>query len=186
MAIRMTHALAGLLAAMLLAACSSNPAIKAFTDYNEAFDFSAVQTIGILPVDRADAEHITVSDMQAERIDRALAAELRSKGYEIIADHELADLQMTWHLVLQQRTDVRAYNSSAYYNCWRCGPSVSDVTVQEYTEGSFIVDMIDPARNRSVWRSVIQSRLREQPDPSGSAERRTEAARAIFAAFPPS
>jgi len=182
---RITLALAGLITAVLLAACSSNKPIEAHTDFNSAFDFSSVRTVGILPVSRDEASRVAISDMQEDRIDTALAKELRNRGYEIIADYTSADLQLTWHLVLQQKTDVRAYNSSSYYNCWRCGPGVSDVTVRDYTQGTFIVDMIDPVRNRSVWRSIIQSRLQSQPDPSGSDERRAEAARAIFAEFPP-
>jgi hypothetical protein len=62
---------------------------------------------------------------------------------------------------------------------------VSDVSVRQYTEGTFIVDMIDPNRNRSVWRSVIKSKLKSEPDPEKSAQNRREAASAIFAEFPP-
>jgi hypothetical protein len=182
---RTTAALAGLFTVILLGACSSNQTIEAHTDFNQAFDFSAVRTIGVLPPARPAEGQVSISDMQVDRISDALSDELSARGYEIIDDYEKADLQLTWHLVLQQRTDVRAYNSASYYNCWRCGPGVSDVSIREYTEGTFIVDLIDPVRDRSVWRAVVQSRLKSKPDPSGSSERRAEAARAIFAEFPP-
>ncbi len=80
---------------------------------------------------------------------------------------------------------MRSYNSASYYNCWRCGPSVSDVSVRQYTEGTFIVDMIDPMRGQSVWRSTIQSKLSSSPDPETAPERRREAAVAMFSHFPP-
>ena len=105
----------------------------------------------------------------------------------MVSDTAEADAFITWHLVTEERTDVRTYNSMSYYNCWRCGPNVSDVSVRQYTQGTFIVDLIDPVRNRSVWRSVIESRLQSEPDPGSaeSAQRRAEAARAVFDQFPP-
>jgi hypothetical protein len=167
----------------LLTACGSTP-IEAVSDFNHQFDFSGVRQIALQPVDRADANAIKVSDMQINRINRALSDELSRRGYQMLdANSPEADLLMTWHLVTEERTDVRSYNSMSYYNCWRCGPNVSDVSVRQYTQGTFIVDMIDPASNRSVWRSIIQSRLEAQPQPS--EERRREAAQAIFAEFPP-
>ncbi len=168
----------------VLAGCSSTPSIEAFTDYNQQYDFSKVRQIALQPVDRSNANAIKVSDMQINRVNEALSRELTNRGFEILeANSPDADLLMTWHLVTEARTDVRTYNSMSYYNCWRCGPNVTDVSVREYTQGTFIVDMIDPATNRSVWRSVIQSRLEARPQPT--EERRQEAARAVFAEFPP-
>lgn len=171
-------------ASLLLALASgcSTP-IKAVTDFNDQFDFSKVHNIAVQPVDRSNVNAIEVSDMQVERINRALSGELSRRGFEIVPAGSPADLLMTWHLVTEERTDVRTYNSMSYYNCWHCGPNVSDVSVRQYTHGTFIVDMIDPATNRSVWRSIIQSRLEAQPSPT--EERRQEAAAAIFAEFPP-
>jgi hypothetical protein len=169
--------------ASMLAACASGP--QAVTDFDQRFDFSGVETFTILPIDRTELNSIRVSDLQVERVNTALAGELVRKGYRQVEDSANADLWLSWHLVTEERMDVRSYNSMSYYNCWRCGPAVSDVSVREYTEGTFIVDMIDPLRNRSVWRSVIQSRLKNNPNDKASAERRREAARAVFVEFPP-
>ena len=178
---RLFPALAALLLLALAGGCSTP--IEAVTDFNDQFDFSKVRTIAVQPLDRSNVNTITVSDMQVERINRALSDELTRRGFEMVPAGAQADLLMVWHLVTEERTDVRTYNSMSYYNCWRCGPNVSDVSVRQYTQGTFIVDMIDPATNRSVWRSIIQSRLQSQPAPT--EERRREAAAAIFADFPP-
>lgn len=183
MTLRFCQALAATLILALASACSTP--LKATMDFDSQFDFSGVQKIAIQPVDRANLSMIRISDMQVERIDQSLAAELERKGFQIVADNAEADMFLTWHLVTEERTDVRTYNSMSYYNCWRCGPNVSDVSVRQYTQGTFIVDMIDPARNQSVWRSIIQSRLQSNPDPQQAPARREEAARAIFAEFPP-
>ncbi len=181
----MTKRLFPVLVACLLLALAggcSTP-IEAVTDFNDQFDFSKVHKIAVQPLDRRNVNTITISDMQVERINRALSDELTRRGFEMVPAGSQADLLMAWHLVTEERTDVRTYNSMSYYNCWRCGPNVSDVSVRQYTQGTFIVDMIDPATNRSVWRSIIQSRLESQPSPT--EERRQEAAAAIFAEFPP-
>lgn len=168
----------------LVTACATP--LEATMDFDSSFDFTPVRKIYIQPVEREDLSSLHISDMQEARIDRALAQELQNKGFEIVADSSQADLFMIWHLVTEERTDVRTYNSMSYYNCWGCGPAVSDVSVRQYTQGTFIVDMIDPMRNRSVWRSIIQSRLRNQPEaPEVLAEERKEAATAVFAEFPP-
>ena len=168
----------------LVAACSTP--IEAVMDFDGRFDFGKVRKIAIQPVDRTSVNAIKISDMQIERINQSLAAELSRRGFQVVEDNREADLWRTWHLVTEERTDVRTYDSMSYYNCWRCGPNVSDVSVRQYTQGTFIVDMIDPARNQSVWRSIIESRLQAQPDPAKAEERRREAAAAIFAEFPPS
>ncbi len=183
MTIRLLQALA--LAALAAFAGGCTTPLEATTDFDQGYDFSKVQKIAIQPTSRTDPATIRISDMQINRVNEAIADELTRKGFQIVDNNADADMLLAWHLVTQEKTDVRTYNSMSYYNCWRCGPSVSDVSVRQYTQGTFIVDLIDPARNQSAWRSIIQSRLSSTPDPDAGAERRQEAARAIFAEFPP-
>ena len=63
---------------------------------------------------------------------------------------------------------------------WNCG---TDVRVRQYTQGTFIVDIIDPGLEQSVWRAIIQSRMKgevqQEQEPYDTAARR------IMASFPP-
>ena len=165
---------------LILAGCASTPTAQ--MDFDPGFDFSAVKTIAIQPIDRSVASTVIVSDMQVSRINEALTTELARRGYQVVDNNADADLLLAWHLITQERMDVRSYNTSIRYNCWNCG---SDIRVTQFTQGTFIVDLIDPARLQSVWRSVFESRLRDQPDPERAAENRRVAAQAIFAEFPP-
>jgi hypothetical protein len=165
---------------LMLAGCASTPTAQ--MDFDAGFDFSGVKTIAIQPIDRSVASTVIVSDMQVSRINEALTAELGRRGYQVVDNNADADLLLTWHLITQERMDVRSYNTSIRYNCWGCG---SDIRVTQFTQGTFIVDLIDPARLRSVWRATYESRLRSQPDPERAAENRRAAAGAIFAEFPP-
>lgn len=165
-----------------LAACSSTP--TATMDYNPSFDFSGVRKIAIQPINRTVASTVIVSDMQVDRINQALTDQLTRQGFQVVPDNKDADLFLAWHLVAQERTDVRSFNTSTRYNCWNC-PTSSNISVRQYTQGTFIVDMIDPVGLQAVWRSIFESRLRSQPDPARAEENRREAAAAIFAQFPP-
>lgn len=177
---------AGALAAMvfLVGACAG-PSLRAVSDFDTDYDFSAIRRIAILPIDRTSAAEKLISDMQVSRINGALAAELATQGYRVVEEREDADAYLSWHLVTHEQTDIRSYNASSLYNCWRCGPPTSDVSVRQFTEGTFIVDIIDPLRNRSVWRSTIQSRLKARPDQGEAERRRAAAAEAVLAPFPP-
>lgn len=184
-------------AALLLAACASGPP-KPTVDYNSAYDFTQVRKIayykrsgqvsGDMP--------LQLSDMQRERIDEALSLALAGKGFDIISDPDQADLLISWHLATQDKTDVRTYETPSYgasygrygrynrhsmYNCWNC--SQTQVSVQNYTQGTFIVDMIDPEARKSVWRGVTQSKLKGEPE--NDQGKYNEAAVVIFESFPP-
>ena len=174
-----------LLAALLPSACTSTTQLEASTDFDSAFNFSGVRKIMIQPVERMNAAAIEISDMDVNRLNRIFIDELTGKGFEVVTDKSAADMYLSWHLITQEKTDVRSYNSMSYYNCWRCGPGVSDISVRQYTVGTLIVDMIDPGRGQSVWRSMVQSRLDSRPDLERAQELRLEAGRALFAEFPP-
>ncbi|MEH6582725.1 MAG: DUF4136 domain-containing protein [Halioglobus sp.] len=168
----------------LLSACASTE-LEAITDHDSAFDFTKVYKIAIQPVKRMNAAAIQISDMDVNRLNRILTDQLIGKGFEVVEDNADADMYLSWHLVTQEKTDVRSYNSASYYNCWRCGPTVSDISVRQYTEGMLIVDMIDPTRGQSVWRGTVQSKLSSKEKPEESDALRHEAGRAVLAGFPP-
>lgn len=166
--------LASLLLLLLLGACGTTRPPQAILDHDPQFDFSAVQRIYFEPFSRTDPATITISDMQVDRINASLAEELRSKGFEMVTDRSRADLFLTWYLVTEDNISM---SSSPRYT----GTSGSG----SYTQGTLIVDMTDPMRNKAVWRSVFQSRLKSHPDPKESAAIRRTAVEAIFSNFPP-
>ena len=183
----LSRACALILIPAVIIACSTP--LTATVDHDPSFDFTEVRKIAIQPIDRSVASTVVISDMQVARINQAFTAELNRRGIEVVDTNADADMLMTWHLVTQERMDVRTYDtmSARYSTCWHCGAgTTTDVRVRQYTQGTLIVDLIDPDRLQSVWRSFIQSRLREQSDPEQAAELRREAAAAIFAEFPPS
>ncbi len=183
----------------LLAACASGPP-KPTVDYKRDYNFTGAKKIAMY----RDSGQVSgdnplqLSDIQRERIDSALAYALGNKGFQMVDDPAQADLLLSWHLVTQHKTDVRTwetpnygmsygrygrYNRYSMYNCWSCAPTRTEVSVQNYTQGTFIVDMIDPEMQKSVWRGFTQSKLKGES--SQDQGKYNEAATAIFASFPP-
>lgn len=200
-----SRALAVALASVFLAACASGPRTP-IVDFRQDYDFGSVKKIafyresGMVSGDNP----MQMSDMQRERLDQALTAALQGRGYEIVGNASDADLLMSWHLVTQHQTDVHqsasfgfgygsgyryghiGYRYGGYYDPFACGIYDSyhpSVFVQNYTQGKFIVDLIDPVTDKSVWRGITSSRLRD--DPTIEQEKYSETANFLFSTFPP-
>jgi hypothetical protein len=182
----------------LVNACASGPPQPA-VDFKPDYDFIKVQKIAMY----RDSGQVVgdnplqLSDIQRGRIDEALGYALGNRGYQIVDDTKSADLLLSWHLVTQHKTDVRTWETPAYgasygrygrynrysaYNCWNCRPVHTEVSVHNYTQGTFIVDLIDPKLKKSVWRAVTQSKLKGEPRQDQG--KYNEAATAIFDSFP--
>jgi hypothetical protein len=184
---------------ILLAACASSPP-KPTVDYKPDYNFSEVHKLAFYHKsgDSSGDNPIPLSDMVRDRIDLALQTALTKKGYVVVEDASMADLLISWHVVTRDKTDVRTYQTPAMggmgyaryggynrysmYNCWGC-MSQTEVSVQNYTEGTFIVDLIDPKLKQSVWRGLIQDRLKGEM--GRDQEKYNAAADNILASFPP-
>jgi hypothetical protein len=193
------RALLSLAAVALIAACASTPPVPT-VDYKSDYNFSAVKKLAFYDESGMIGGNnpVSLSDMERDRIDTALETALRNKGFEILDEKNAseADLLIGWTLILNDKTDIRTYqtpssnigysryggyNRYSMYNCWSC--TQTEVSVKNYTEGTFIVDMISPELKRSVYRSEVQSRLKGEP--SHDQDKYNAAAARILATFPP-
>ena len=163
------------LAVTVLAACSSAPP-KPVVDFAPDHDFSADKKIALYAGSGqvSGDNPMQMTGFQKDRVDQALTQVLTERGFTIVDNAADADLLISWHLNTQEKTDIRTtntgpsmgmsvgysrYNRYAMYSCYSCFDT-HDVSVKNYTQGTFIVDMIDPEEKQSVWRSVTQSKLK--------------------------
>ena len=195
-AVKLTRHTAAMLMLLALAACATKPP-EPVVDFAPDYDFAQSKTIGFyaLSGEVTGNNPTELTDFQRDRIDAALRAALEAKGFTFVDKTADADLLLSWHLNLMDKTDVKTYNSPSYgasvgysrynryamYNCYNC-MNQTDVRVSEYTQGTFIIDMIDPDENASVWRSVTQSKLKEETIRDQATL--NSAADRVLAAFP--
>lgn len=195
---RLPSLFAWLLAAtVILTACSSAPP-KPSVDYDADEDFSEIKAIGFYALSGGVSgdNPMQLTDFQKDRINEALARALQTKGFTLVDSAADADLLISWHLNTLEKQDVRTtsspnysmgvgysrYNRYAMYNCYNCMNN-TEVRVSDYTQGTFIIDMISPAKKRSVWRSVTQSKLKG--DAIKDQASIDAAAARVLADFPP-
>ena len=192
----LTRFTAAALMLLALTACATKPP-EPVVDFAPDYDFGQTKTISFyaLSGEVTGNNPTELTDFQRDRIDAALKSALEAKGFTFVDKTADADLLLSWHLNLMDKTDVKTYNSPSYgasvgysrynryamYNCYNC-MNQTDVRVSEYTQGTFIIDMIDPDENASVWRSVTQSKLKEETIRDQAAL--DSAAARVLAAFP--
>ena len=186
------------LVALTVASCATKPP-EPVVDFAPDYNFSQPKTIGFYAMsgEVTGNNPTELTDFQRDRIDAALRSALEARGFVFVDKTADADLLLSWHLNLMDKTDVKTYNNPSYgasvgysrynryamYNCYNC-MNQTDVRVTEYTQGTFIIDMIDPVENASVWRSVTQSKLKEETIRDQAAL--DSAAVRVLAGFPPS
>jgi hypothetical protein len=144
--------------ALLLSACASGPTILANT--NPGTDFSAFKTYNFfqpLGTDRAGGVRTPLSSRLVSSMNR----ELISRGMSL---SDSPDLLVDFVVSAEDRIDVRTTPTHTVHRShWNRGFSTwptYNTTVRQYTEGSLVIDLIDPATNTLVGEGGAQSRIR--------------------------
>ena len=143
--------------AILLSACASGPTIVANT--NPGTDFSAFKTYNFfqpLGTDRTGGVRTPLSS----RLISSMNRELISRGMSL---SDSPDLLVDFVVSAEDRIDVRSTPSHTVHRShWNRGFSTwptYNTTVRQYTEGSLIIDLIDPATNTLVGEGGAQNRI---------------------------
>ena len=144
---------------VLLSACASGPTIVGNT--NPGTDFRAFQTYDYhqpLGTDRTGGVRTPLST----RLIASMEAEMRARG---LTRSDAPDLLIDFTVSAQDRVDVRTtptntVTRSHWHRGFSTWPTYS-TTVRQYTEGSLIVDLIDPNSNRLVAEAGATHRIND-------------------------
>ena len=193
---RYTTVVGAVAVAMLPLACGGG--LKINTDYNQLVDFAEFETYGFLP---PEEERPQENQLIALRINNAIVANIDAAGYRRVDRPEEADLLVAWHLILDERFSVTTTGggyTGGYYGAYGrgywgrygyagggWGMSTSYTTVNEWTEGTLVIDVIDREKDILVYRTTAQSKIRENVSPDERTERINEAVARMLEAFPP-
>ena len=177
-------AVAALAISSALAGCVAFVPPKPTVDYQLSFDFSTVTAIAFTQ-QQSDVGDESLNDMLAQHIRAGLGNSLVDKGLRVVDDPSQAQLLLRWQLVAEEKTDAEASKSNSYYMCWRCGSSITDIRIKEYTRGTFVVEFVDPATGASVWQGVMRGRLSPERSLKGQEAFIAAACAEILSNFPP-
>lgn len=142
---------------LILAACASGPTIV--SNANPGTDFTQYETYNFmqpLGTDRAGGVRTPLSSRLVSSVNR----ELISRGMSLSDEH---DLMVDFMVATEERLDVRTTPThSVHRTHWNRGfstwPTYS-TTVRQYTEGTLIIDLIDPETNTLVGEGAAQNRI---------------------------
>jgi len=160
----------------LLAGCSS---ISVNHDYDREADFASYKTYDWIP--RPASATGVNSSLNRERIRSAVENELQAKGLrQSSAD---PDLLLAFHVGVENRIEVTdwGYTYPGRYYGW----GGRDIDVQQYREGTLVVDLINSSSKQLVWRGSAQGTLHDNPTPEKREKNINNAVGKIFYNYPP-
>lgn len=170
-------------AALVTTGCA--PSLKVSSDYDKTADFSGYHTFSIYPQTKTDA----VSQLNQGRIVNAVKAEMTKKGFQESTSNPSVFVNIT--AILKNRQSVSAttdyYGYGGYYRPYMWGGTgvtgYTSYNVQNYKDGSLIVDVIDANTKKLVWQGVGNSEI-DKPvkDPDTAIPAAIDK---IMASFPP-
>jgi hypothetical protein len=139
--------LQGVVVAITLSAIAGGARAQSVqSDFDRAFDFSKLKTFAFAQQQRGPNDPLAANPLNDRRIRTALDSQLVARGFT--SDSGGPDFLVAYHAATRARTSLDAWGYGP--GRWRGGR----VDVNQYTEGTLIVDMVDPASKQLVWRGT--------------------------------
>lgn len=176
---------AGLSAGLVLAACATAP--KFNSEFKQGADFTKYKTYTVVPLPQSVEGMDPGAGIRLSSSALASAkAAMGGKGYTEAADAKQADVALIIKGRSVPKTDVTDWGfsygvgwggypySAAYYG--------SNVSVDQYDEGTLIVEAYDVKTKEMVWVGWVTGRVQEKTE--GQAERVASAVTQVLASYP--
>ena len=174
-----------LFATVFLNGCASGPDIR--SDYDPNVDFSQYKTYNFF--DPLGIDNPGYSTIYGSIFRNALSREMEARGY-VKSDNP--DLLLNVSARLQDKTKVSTYSNPSpyygyrrgYYGAWGGYGYNTSTHVDQYTEGTVNVDMVDVRAKQMVWEGVAVGRLKEDRTNAELTEGVNSAVASMFAEYP--
>jgi hypothetical protein len=149
---------------LILSGCTSPPAIS---QYQTNFNFDEVKSYAFYKRNSDFSDFQNISDSTRNSIELAIEQVLDKNGF-IYRIEKDADIIVTYHLVNLNSKELANYNKGVAYcsYCLRGGEAQKGKKQWQTIPGSLIIDVIDPEKKRSVWRSVYDLKVNSDKDNS--------------------
>jgi len=174
--------LIAVLSAVLVMGCSS---ITVTTDYDHEANFAALKTFTWLSGTKdAVSANAPTSLFQNQLVDKrfrtAVKSQLEAKG--LTENAASPDFYVVYYSATEKKVNVTNYG---YGYGPRWGAYGGGVDVQQYTQGTVIIDLVDAKTKELLWRSVGSGALASNPDPSTMEEKINGVVQQMLESYPP-
>lgn len=179
----MKHLFPALAAAAVLAGCTS---VSVTRDFDDSADFSALHSYAWKYAEQPKAGNSRIdNDLVDQRVREAVDAVLASRGY-VKAEGGDADFQVAYFIEYKQRIGGSSVSFGiGTGSMGRYGGVGYNTGISDYDEGYLTIDIIDPAREKTIWRGVGKRATYESSNPSKVTKIINKAVTRILAKFPP-
>jgi hypothetical protein len=167
---------------LALAGCS---AVSVSTDYDPGTDFNKYKTYKWGTAnDPNDA--LVKNQLVLNRVYEAIDNSLTAKGFTKTDSDP--DFVVYPHAGTKERTNIESWGYG-YGGWWGAGPYMGwpggNIDVNQYTEGSLFIDIVDITDNKLIWRGVGTGVVNAPSTPEEGTKKMDEAVAKIFQDFPP-
>ncbi|MGC4118486.1 MAG: DUF4136 domain-containing protein [Myxococcales bacterium] len=114
--------------------------------------------------------------------------ELSAKGFQRVEPGAHPDFLLGWYSTSQQVTEVEPtyrYYGGYGYPWGPYGGTMGPPDIQTMTEGTLVLDVVDPKSNQLLWRSDAKAELGDKPTTKDAEKKISEAIPKMLAEFPP-
>jgi len=174
---------------LLWAGCATTPKVE--TEYDPAANFAAAKTFVVLPLPQKipGVDPGLLLRVGPAAVNSAAAA-LYELGYKQVDDVKYADIAVLVHGKKVPKTDVTDWGFTPYvggygwYGRYPYGAGVygSNITVDQYDEGTLIVEVYDVKSEKQIWVGWMTGR--STTDKSKQAGNVSEGVAMILANYP--
>lgn len=151
----------------LLFGCS--PTVKVTSDYDHSANFSEYKTFAVYDLRAQEGQ---VNQLNADRVAKAIRAEMTAKGF---VESDNPDLKVNAVSILKNKTQVTA-DSNFYgyggmyrpYGYWGGGAMMGGGTTTfntyDYVDGSLIIDIVSSKTQKLLWQGIGNAQIDSKPD----------------------
>ncbi|GAA0813558.1 hypothetical protein GCM10009111_09120 [Colwellia asteriadis] len=165
---------------LLFTACStSDNAI-----FHTQFNFSAVTSYSIYHRNSDFTDTQNLADTRRNSIEIAIEKSMERRNFHYTKPED-ADIVVTYHMI-KNPSDYKRYNKAVLFcqqclqaNNWHQGSDRLTVKVN-----SLIIDLVDPNRRRSVWRSIQPLNIKDKDNSQEINEKIQQAVNDMLVQYP--
>lgn len=151
-----------LIAVLLLASCSSQPAV--FSNADPAADFSRYKTFAFFEQLATDKKS-GYESLESNFLKVAVTREMGKLGYRY---GENPDLLVNFYINTKEKLYTRTTPSvvgyygfrDEYYGAW--GGYAYETQIDQYTEGTLNIDLVDAETKKLVWEGAVVGRVTQK------------------------
>jgi hypothetical protein len=157
-------------------------------DFDPAVDFTRYKTFTFIGGHELEKSGVLADPATRDRIKNFIAGAMEPRGLHEVPIDEHASLNVRYWVSLRQKTETiditpdywggyPAYWTDAWFY------SYEEYVVQDYVDGTLIIDLIDPTTRELIWRTFLRQKIEDRTEAYEEARKNLNKA---FEVFPPS